>query len=112
MSDFFNTEWFSDILSTKYVAPCCVAPYNESSKTFFLELHMELSTLALVAAGVVLLGSAVTYLIAAFLPLQVAVRAQQHGRFAGLTAQEARVRTGKPIATSHREARKETVNAF
>jgi hypothetical protein len=72
---------------------------------------MEIATLAVLGIGLVVIGSGVTFLMAAFIPSQVLARAQKHGRFAGLSANEPRDDSGKKIAAGYWKVGEQTTNA-
>lgn len=70
----------------------------------FLELEMDLPSLAWLAVAAVGLGVAATYLTAKWIPESVAKMAAEHGRFVGLGEAE------RPVAPQSRQRQREVMN--
>jgi hypothetical protein len=71
---------------------------------------METSLLIGLAVGLLACGAGVTYLMTVAIPAAVLKHAQNHGRFAGLEAEESRGGSGKAISTGYRHAGKQPLN--
>jgi membrane protein YqaA with SNARE-associated domain len=65
---------------------------------------MDLLSLAWVAIAAVGLGAAATYWMAKWIPAPVAMKAAEHGRFAGLGEVD------RPAAPQHRRPQREALN--
>jgi hypothetical protein len=83
---------------------CGAAAYHGITPINFLELHMDLPSLAWIAIAAVGLGAAATYLTAKWIPESVAKLADEHGRFVGLGEAE------RPVAPQSRQRQREAMN--
>lgn len=72
---------------------------------------MSTALLALLGIGVVAAGSVVTFIIASSVPQPVLQRAQDHGRFAGLDADDQNGGSGKRITDGYSDLGAHVVNA-
>jgi hypothetical protein len=72
---------------------------------------MTIALLTLLGIGVVAAGAAATFLIASSVPQPVLQRAQNHGRFAGLDADDQNGGPGKRAAHGYSNLGAQVVNA-
>ena len=71
---------------------------------------MEIALLAVLGGGAVALGALVTSLLAELVPHSVVVRAQEHGRYAGLSGDDAGGGAGSVRATGYPKLGKQLAN--
>jgi hypothetical protein len=73
---------------------------------------MESALLVILGIVVLALGSAVTFMLVWSVPQAVFARAQEHGRYAGLSAEDSGGGPGKTITTGYPNLGKQLINVF
>ena len=73
---------------------------------------MSIALLVVVGFALVAVGVGVTFMIASAVPQDMLQRAQEHGRFAGLAAQDQNGGSGKRVAVARPQMGNQAINAI
>jgi hypothetical protein len=73
---------------------------------------MEIALLVVLGIGVLALGAAATLILASAVPQAVFARAQEHGRYAGLSAEDSSGGPGKTVTMGYPKLGKQIINVF
>jgi hypothetical protein len=76
------------------------------------ELQMSIALLVVVAFALVAVGMGVTFMIASAVPQDMLQRAQKHGRYAGLSADDQNGGSGKRIDAGRPQMGNQAINAI
>ena len=73
---------------------------------------MGTALLVILGIGVLALGSAATFMLVSYVPQAVLARAQEYGRYAGLSAEDSGGGPGKTVTTGYPKLGKQLINVF
>ncbi|VXC02707.1 Oxalate:formate antiporter [Burkholderia sp. 8Y] len=73
---------------------------------------MSIALLVVVGFALVAVGVSVTFMIASAVPQDMLQRAQEHGRFAGLTADDQNGGSGKRVVADRPQMGNQAINAI
>ncbi|WP_250453117.1 hypothetical protein [Caballeronia sp. ATUFL_M2_KS44] len=73
---------------------------------------MSIALLVVIGIALVAVGVGVTFMIASAVPQDMLQRAQEHGRFAGLAADERNGGSGKRVAANRPQMGNQAINAI